>query len=151
MKENSLHFYYSKVKLIMLIMISLLFIIFSGIIIYFGVTDRAFLIVPFALLLFVLFLYLSGVNVLALIRNPPYITFTETFIQLGKNGLIIDYDQIDSLYVSQGVFNLDIEIVVSSQNNIYDQVSFTTEIMHGSSERNINRFQKGKDRIYLKH
>src|SRR5699024_725153 len=40
-----------------------------------------------------------------------------------------------SLYISQGVFTLDIEIVVSNQNKIYDQVSFSNEIMLGSSDR----------------
>src|SRR5699024_3685771 len=135
MKESFMRFYYSKITIIMLIIISLLFIIFSICVMYLGIIDQAFIVVPIALLLFGLFTYLFGVNVLALIRNPPYIIFTETFIQLGKKGLKIDYNQIDSLYISQGVFTLDIEIVVSNQNKIYDIVAFSNESMLGSIDR----------------
>src|SRR5699024_652520 len=61
--------------------------------------------------------------------------FYRNIYPIGKKGLKIDYNQIDSLYISQGVFTLDIEIVVSNQNKIYGQVSFSNEIMLGSSDR----------------
>jgi len=133
--ENSIDFYYSKVRLNLLFIISLLFVVLSIFIIYFGITDRVFLIVPIAFLLLLFFGYYSVVYVLALISKPPYITFRETAMQFGKDWLVIDYDQIDSIFVRQGVFRIYIEIVVSNQNKVYEQTSFSTEVMMGSSER----------------
>src|SRR5690625_1921218 len=102
MQETSLHFYHSKVKLILQIIVFFPFMIGGYYMAYMGVIEQSFLVILLALFIGILFSCFWGAAILKLFRNQPYITLTNVYIQLDtqtKSEVTIYYDNIESIQV----------------------------------------------------
>lgn len=127
MQENALHFYHSKVKLFIQLIFFLPFMVGGFWLIYEGIIDQVYMVVPIALLFVALFGILCGVAFLKLLRNHPYITIKDSYIVLDpktKSEIIIYYDHIESIQVSEASFQKIIEVVIYDEHGYADKLSF---------------------------
>lgn len=134
MEETSLHFYHSKIKLILQIIIFFPFMAGGYYMAYMGVVEQSFLIILMALFFAILFSCFWGAAILKIFRNQPYITITNTYIQLDpqtKSEVTIYYDHIESIQVSEASFQKLIEIVIYDEDGLFDQLSLHNKIRLG--------------------
>lgn len=134
MQETSLHFYHSKIKLILQIIIFFPFMIGGYYIAYMGVILQSFLGILMALSFAILFSCYWGAAILKLLRNQPYITITNTYIQLDpqtKSEVTIYYDYIESIRVSETSFQKLIEIIVDAEDDFFNQLTLHNKIRLG--------------------
>lgn len=134
MQETSLHFYHSKLKLNLQIIFFFPFMIGFYFLVYTGVVEQSLLTILIFLFFAILFSCIWIAAVLKLLRNQPYITITNHYLQLDprtKSEITIYYDQIESIRVSEASFQKIIEIVIHNERKFFEQLSLHNKIRLG--------------------
>lgn len=134
MHETSLHFYHSKIKLFLQIIVFFPTMIFGYFIVYMGWTEQSLLVILLGLFIGVLFSFFWAAATLKLLRHRPYITITDTHIQLDsqtKSEITIYYDDIRSIQVTEASFQKLIEIAIYDEAAFFDELSLHNKIRLG--------------------
>lgn len=134
MQETSLHFYHTKVKLNLQIIIFFPFMIGGYYMAYMGMVERSVLTVLMALFFAILFSCFWGAAILKIVRSHPYITITNTYLQIDpqtKSEVTIYFDNIESIQVSESNLQKIIEIAIYDESVFFDQLSTHNKIRLG--------------------
>ena len=134
MQETSLHFYYSKIRLIIQIIFLFPFMIGGYYIAYIGFTEQTLYAILLGLFTSILVSCAWGAAVLKLLRNQPYVTITNTYIRLNpqtKSEVTLYYDEIEFIDISEASFQKLIEIFINEEKNLFKQLSLHNKIRLG--------------------
>lgn len=134
MQDRPLHFYHSKIKLNIQIIFFFPFMIGFYYLLYLGVLEQSLFIILLGLFTSVLISFFWLSTVLKLIRNYPYITITDTYMQLDpqtKSEVTIYYNQIERIEVSEASFQKLIEIIIYDEAGVFDNLSLLNKIRLG--------------------
>src|SRR5699024_5618860 len=93
---------------------------------YIGVVERSFIITPIFLFFAIFISFFWGAAILNVLRRQPYVTITNTYLQIDpqtKSEVTIYFDNIESIQVSENNFQKIIEIYIYDESAFFDQLS----------------------------
>src|SRR5699024_8576625 len=131
---TSLHFYHSKVKLNLQIIIFFALMIGSYCMAYIGVVERSFIITPIFLFFAIFISFFWCAAILKVLRRQPYVMLTNIYISINpktKSEVTIYFDNIESIQVSETNLQKIIEIVIYVESAFFDQLSTHYKIRLG--------------------
>lgn len=126
MHETPLYFHHSKIKLNIQIIVLFPIMISFYYLVYLGITERSLFGIVMFLFFAILFTCFWVAAILKIIRNQPYITVTTDYIRLDpatKSEMIVYYDQIDAIQISETSFQKIIEIVLYNEGEYFERLS----------------------------
>src|SRR5699024_8383944 len=134
MQETSLHFYHTKVKLNLQIIIFFPFMIGGYYMAYMGMVERSVLTVLMALFFAIVFSCFWVAAISQIVRSHTYITITHTYLQIEpqtNSEVTIYVDNIESIQVSESNLQKIIELAIYDESVFFDQLSTHTKIRLG--------------------
>lgn len=134
MHETPLHYYRSKVRLFLQIIFFFSFMIGGSFIVYMGGTQQSLLVILLGLCIAVLFSFFWAGAILKLLRYLPYVTITNTYIQVNpqtKSEVTIYLDDIISIRVTESSFQKLLKISIHNTIAFFDGLSLCNKIRLG--------------------
>lgn len=131
MLEDKQEFYHSKGKLLIATIFMLVLIAFGALMLIIGYHTGSITLIVLSLFIIILFIFFAVASVFKIIRDYPYITLTDTYIQLDsstKSEATIYFTDIAYIKVTESSLQKIIEIILHDEDAYFGQLSFHNKV-----------------------